>query len=103
MGKEELITELKGKVGTITFNRAEKGNSLTWGMLEKLKETLERWANEDSICAVVFTGADERAFCSGFDILSIPTKMKPELEANMKRDKLLDSTARLSATAPTWG
>lgn len=73
MVEDTLITEVSGRIGKIILNRVEKANSLTWEMLKKIQNTLEQWAEEDSIRVVVFTGSGEKAFCSGFDIRSIPT------------------------------
>jgi len=90
MGQETLLTELNGKVGTIIINRPEKGNALTLQMLVKLQQTLERWVKEDSVRVVILTGAGEKAFCAGFDILSIPTEITPEMAVDFKNDRPLD-------------
>ncbi len=78
MEKNLLLKEIKGHVGTLVFNRPEKRNALTVDMLLDLAGTLDEWAKDDSIRVVVITGAGDKAFCGGFDVLSIPTELKAE-------------------------
>jgi enoyl-CoA hydratase/carnithine racemase len=55
-------------VATITINRPEKLNSVTQPMSDDLVAAVE-WCNaDDSVRAVVLTGAGDRAFCAGSDI-----------------------------------
>ena len=65
---QELLSERRDHVGVITFTRPERRNALTPAMLFGLHETLERWAADREVRAVVVTGAGDRAFSSGFDI-----------------------------------
>jgi enoyl-CoA hydratase/carnithine racemase len=51
---------------TITLNRPDRLNSLNNDLLESLADTLDVVAADDSIRAVILTGAG-RAFCSGAD------------------------------------
>ena len=74
----ELLTEKRGRIGVLTFNRPERRNALSPRLLIALHETLEAWAQEDEIRSVVITGSGEKAFSSGYDILAIPTDVTPE-------------------------
>ena len=69
--KNELIVEEEGGVCRIVFNRPEKRNLLTPGMLLGLKSALERLKEEDRTRCVVIRGAGDKAFSSGYDISSI--------------------------------
>ncbi|MFI5322023.1 MAG: enoyl-CoA hydratase/isomerase family protein [Thermodesulfobacteriota bacterium] len=69
--KKELIAEDKGGVLRIVFNRPDKRNLLTPGMLLELKSVLESVQDNDRIRCVVIRGAGETAFSSGYDISSI--------------------------------
>ncbi|MBT5476115.1 MAG: enoyl-CoA hydratase, partial [Chloroflexi bacterium] len=51
---------------TITLNRPERLNSLSNELLESLAVLLDKVAVDDSVRAVIITGAG-RAFCSGAD------------------------------------
>ena len=44
--KSELLSEQRGHVGVITFNRPERRNALTPAMLIELHDTLGAWAEQ---------------------------------------------------------
>ncbi len=69
--KNELIVEEEGTVCRIIFNRPDKRNLLTPGMLLGLESTLVRLRDEDRTRCVVIRGAGDKAFSSGYDINSI--------------------------------
>lgn len=62
-----FLTEQSDSVVTITLNRPEKANALTWEVFLELRDVFERLRKERSMRAVVVTGAG-RSFCSGADI-----------------------------------
>jgi enoyl-CoA hydratase/carnithine racemase len=74
--------EVAGKVATITLDRPEKKNPLTFDSYAELRDTFRALANEPVIKAVVMTGAGGN-FCSGgdvFEIIGPLTRMQmPEL------------------------
>lgn len=55
-----------GKVATLTLDRPQRLNALTFEVYRELAETFERLADEDEVRAVVITGRG-RGFCSGGD------------------------------------
>jgi enoyl-CoA hydratase/carnithine racemase len=57
-------------VATITLNRPERLNALTFEVYRELTDTFARLRNESDIRVVVITGAG-RAFCSGGDVKDI--------------------------------
>ena len=57
-------------VGTITLNRPDRLNALTFEVYRELSDTFAALRNEASVRAVVITGAG-RAFCSGGDVHDI--------------------------------
>jgi enoyl-CoA hydratase/carnithine racemase len=57
-------------VATITFNRPEKLNALTFEIYGELTQRFAALQTDDSVRAVVITGAG-RAFCSGGDVHEI--------------------------------
>ncbi len=89
MRDELLIKEKNGNVGTIIFNRPEKKNSFSPELLIKLHLTLKEWEQNETIRTVVFTGSGDKAFSSGYDILSIPTDLTPEMAEIMKKENPL--------------
>ncbi len=65
---DELLVERDGNVEIITLNRPEVLNALTYGMVRGLGDLLEEAQVDDSIRAVVVTGAGEKAFSTGADL-----------------------------------
>ena len=76
--------EVAGKVATITLDRPEKKNPLTFDSYAELRDTFRALALENEVKGVVITGAGGN-FCSGgdvFEIIGPLTRMKiPELLA----------------------
>ena len=62
-----VITELRGSVLCITFNRPDKFNSFNRQLALELQAALDRAANEANIRAVYMTG-NGKAFCAGQDL-----------------------------------
>jgi enoyl-CoA hydratase/carnithine racemase len=62
--------EVSGKVGTITLNRPEKRNPLTFDSYIELTELFSHLANAKDVNAVVITGSGGN-FCSGGDVHEI--------------------------------
>jgi enoyl-CoA hydratase/carnithine racemase len=80
----ELLSERRGRIGVLSFNRPERHNALSPRLLIALHEALEAWAADDEIRTVVIRGAGEKAFSSGYDILAIPTNVTPETASRLR-------------------
>ena len=61
---------LHDRVATITLNRPDKKNPLTFDSYAELRDTFRRLASEESVKAIVLTGAGGN-FCSGGDVFEI--------------------------------
>jgi enoyl-CoA hydratase/carnithine racemase len=81
-----FLYEQAGAVATITLNRPERLNALTFEIYQELTETFYALREQNEVRAVVITGAG-RAFCSGGDVNDIIAQL-------FKRDMqgLLDFT-----------
>jgi len=79
-----LLIERNKNVCTLVLNRPEKKNSLSPELVETLLEKLEELATDDSIRAVVITGIGDHAFCSGYDIRSLPTQPREDVRQKLK-------------------
>ena len=64
---KSLIWSQEGSIATITLNRPEKKNAMSWVMFQEIKAAFEQAAADDSVRCVVITGAGG-AFCSGADL-----------------------------------
>jgi len=67
-------------VATITFNRPDVLNALTFDIYAQYRDLLEELRYDDSVRVVVLTGAGE-AFCSGGDVFEI---IEPLLDQDVK-------------------
>ncbi|EHI14362.1 enoyl-CoA hydratase/isomerase family protein [Mycolicibacterium thermoresistibile] len=68
---EDVLVNVEGGVGLLTLNRPKAINSLTHGMVTTMAERLAAWENDDSVRAVLLTGAGERGLCAGGDVVAI--------------------------------
>jgi len=62
------IYDTDGPVATLTFNRPEARNAMTWEMYDDLVAACERVDSDDAIRVLVFRGAGGKAFVAGTDI-----------------------------------
>jgi enoyl-CoA hydratase len=68
---DEVVTYVEGGVGFLTLNRPKAINSLTHNMVTIIAKALTDWADDDSVRAVVLSGAGERGLCAGGDVVAI--------------------------------
>jgi len=66
--QDEIMVTRDGPVMTLTFNRPEAHNALTWNMYDRLYETCEEVDRDDSVRVLVLRGAGGKAFVAGTDI-----------------------------------
>jgi enoyl-CoA hydratase/carnithine racemase len=64
----ELLVERQGPALTVTFNRPQQRNAMTWAMYEGLYQACERADADDDVRVLVLRGAGEDAFVAGTDI-----------------------------------
>ena len=69
----DILFEAAEGVATITLNRPDVLNSFTRGMAAELRAALERVGTDESLRAVVLTGAG-RGFCAGQDLAEAAPK-----------------------------
>jgi enoyl-CoA hydratase/carnithine racemase len=66
-GDHVLVTR-DGPIVTVTFNRPEARNAMTWGMYQRLYEACEEVDADDAVRVLVLRGAGGKAFVAGTDI-----------------------------------
>src|SRR5258708_6450337 len=66
----DFLYEVQGGIATVTFNRPEVLNALTFDVYAQLRDLFEGLRYDDSVKVVVLTGAGE-GFCSGGDVQEI--------------------------------
>ena len=67
MSYSQILYDVEDGVLTITMNRPEKLNAFTGTMMTEMIDAFDRSDADDSIRAVIVTGAG-RAFCAGADL-----------------------------------
>ena len=68
---EEIILKIENGVGIITLNRPERLNALTYNIVQKMNDFLDKCENDDDIKCVIIEGSGEKAFCAGGDVVSL--------------------------------
>lgn len=63
-----ILYEVADGIATITINRPDRMNALTYEMGLELVAAFDRTDADDAVKAVIVTGAGDRAFCAGADI-----------------------------------
>ena len=68
--KQHFALSVEGGVATITLNRPERKNPLTFESYAELRDTFRAWRTDTAVTAIVITGAGGN-FCSGGDVFEI--------------------------------
>jgi len=74
---ENVIVERRGAVVTITLNRPKSFNAMNMGLLNDLLAALAAGAEDETVRAVLLTGAG-KAFCAGGDLVAF----KEDIDTN---------------------
>lgn len=98
---QSLTWELDGHVATVTLNRPEKKNAMTWSMFNEIRDAFDRASSDDRVRCLVVTGAGG-AFCSGAD-LSDPANLVDSVFAFKDRMRTIHAivSAVVHCTVPT--
>jgi enoyl-CoA hydratase/carnithine racemase len=81
---------VEGRVATVTINRPERKNPLTFESYRELSETFHKLRHVEEIKSIVITGAGEN-FCSGGDVHEIIGPLVKMREEG-RMDRLLEFT-----------
>jgi len=95
------IFETDGPLATLTFNRPEARNAMTWEMYEALVDACERVDRDDSVRVLILRGAGGKAFVAGTDIAQFQSFRDRDdgLRYEERLDRVLDRIERV--TKPT--
>jgi enoyl-CoA hydratase len=98
--EEPLSITRKNNVATLILNRPEKKNSLSLDLVNLLLKTLEDLAADDQVRTLIIRGSGDKAFCSGFDIRSLPTKNSENVKDKLKTLKPVEALFRAVVNFP---
>lgn len=65
---DNILIHTHGRIGHISLNRPKALHALTLDMCHAMSAALTKWADDDSIEAVILDHAEGRGFCAGGDI-----------------------------------
>jgi enoyl-CoA hydratase/carnithine racemase len=68
MGYEEVLYNVSDNIATVTINRPDRRNALSWQVMTELRDAFEGAKADPSVHVVVLTGAGDKAFCAGADL-----------------------------------
>jgi len=92
-----VLVERRGGVGIATLNRPAKLNALNAQLTEELESALRELDADDSIGAIVLTGAGERAFSAGGDM----QEQRAQLASGTIHSRRSTSAAARATRKPT--
>ena len=68
---DELKIDRHGRVTVFTINREHRRNAITQALADELEAQVEAFEADDDQRVLILTGAGEKAFCSGADLLEV--------------------------------
>lgn len=75
---ENILVERRETTGLITINRPQVLNALNTATIEEISHALGELGSDESVRAIVVTGAGNRAFVSGADIAELESLQSAE-------------------------
>ena len=93
-----VISRIDGAIGRLILNRPKAINALDHEMVGIFGERLHAWAHDDTVAAVLVSGAGERGLCAGGDIVAIHR----DAAAIALGASPTDSSAQSSLSAGFW-
>jgi enoyl-CoA hydratase len=92
------IYESDGPIATLTFNRPEARNAMTWDMYQALVDACDRVDGDAAIRVLILKGAGGKAFVSGTDISQFSDFREAEdgIRYEARIDQVLDRIERMT-------
>src|SRR4051794_38573264 len=94
---EHIVVERDGAIVTLTFNRPEARNAMTWEMYQRLHDVCDEVDGDDAVRVLVLKGAGGKAFVAGTDIAQFLAFEGADdgLRYERDADRFLDRLARV--------
>ncbi|MCD6675373.1 MAG: enoyl-CoA hydratase-related protein [Burkholderiaceae bacterium] len=107
---DEILYEKQDQVAVVTINRPERRNAINHAVREGLHEAWRRFERDEDARVAILTGAGERAFCAGMDLVqmsqeklgSLPRDFLPILGDNVSVTKPVIAAVNGAAYAGGW-
>jgi enoyl-CoA hydratase len=88
-----ILKETEGRVAILTINRPDKLNALNQAVRDRFLELLDEIEHDDSIGAIVLTGAGDKSFIAGADIGEFEGRSPFDQREAMKSPRIFDVAA----------
>src|SRR5262245_38551393 len=92
------VFETEGPIATLTFNRPEARNAMTWEMYEALVAACDRVDGDGDLRVLILSGAGGKAFVAGTDIQQFQGFRDREdgIKYEERLDRVLDRLERVA-------
>ncbi|MCC2674144.1 MAG: Unsaturated acyl-CoA hydratase [Ramlibacter sp.] len=97
-GEGSVHLSIDAGIASVTFDRPEARNAMTWAMYEQLRAICEQLRSDASVRVVRFQGAGGEAFVAGTDIAQFQSFTTGEHGVQYERQ--IDATIALVASLP---
>ncbi|HMK62265.1 MAG TPA: enoyl-CoA hydratase-related protein [Acidimicrobiales bacterium] len=91
----EVLYDVAGAVATLTINRPERRNAMSWSVIRSLRAGVSRAGADPAVRVLVLTGAGDKAFCSGADLSAMSGGHEGFLSTHQGRGELAGLFAEL--------
>jgi enoyl-CoA hydratase len=90
---DTVLLEREGRVAVLTINRPEKMNALNQQVRDEMLALLDELKADDSVGAIVITGAGEKSFVAGADIKEFEGRSPLDQREAMRFPRIFDIMA----------
>lgn len=81
---DPVLCDIAGRIATLTLNRPDKLNAISYRMADALLALFDRLEADDAVRVVILTGAGDRAFSAGADIAEFSETVRQGPEAAVR-------------------
>jgi enoyl-CoA hydratase len=99
LATENMLAEIDGSIGWMTFNKPGRRNAVSLDMWETIPAILDRFELDPAVRVVVLKGAGDQAFVSGADISQFE-KARSSPETNAHYEQISEEAGRRLAAFP---
>ncbi|OPY84369.1 MAG: putative enoyl-CoA hydratase echA8 [Smithella sp. PtaU1.Bin162] len=103
MTYNNLLFESGEGIATVTFNRPKALNAMNPETARELKDVITKCINDENIKVVILTGAGDKAFVAGADIVTMqnnqPSQSLPFMEQGHEVMRLIETMPKIAIAA----
>jgi enoyl-CoA hydratase len=92
LSTENMLAEIDGPIGWMTFNKPARRNAVSLDMWEAIPVILDRFEQDPAVRVIVLKGAGDQAFVSGADISQFE-KARSSEASNAHYEAVLDAAS----------